>query len=166
MLKGSLRVEGVSEDGASSRAPCLTRSPAKKDSGVVKRLSELGASCVVKTQMNELAYGLSGENPHSGDCPHSTIPSALSGGSSSGYAYMVVAGVLPLGIGTDTGGSVRVTAAWCGIYGIRWPRGYMTESMVPLASSFDTLGWFTKSGEDIARMLRAWFSAIGEVKWR
>lgn len=156
-LKEAFELKGYPTT-ASSRAPCLTRSPAKKDSDVVKRLTELGASCVVKTQMNELAYGLSGENPHYGDCPHPTIPGALSGGSSSGSAHMVGAGFLPLGIGTDTGGSVRVPAAWCGIYGIRWVPGYMTEGMMPLASSFDTLGWFTQNGEDMAKVLRAWFS--------
>lgn len=148
---------------ASSRLPNLTRVGAKKDSAIVERLSELGASCVAKTQMNELAYGLSGENPHFGDCPHPTIPAAMSGGSSSGSAYLVGAGDLPLAIGTDTGGSIRVPAAWCGIYGVRWMPDYYTEGVMPLASSFDTVGWFTRSADDMCAMIRAWFDHSPKV---
>lgn len=141
----------------SSLTPCLSRSPIRKNSAVVERLAELGAVCVAKTQMNELAYGLSGENPHFGDCPHPTIPSALSGGSSSGSAYLVGSGTLPLAVGTDTGGSIRVPAAWCGIFGVRWTPGYMTEGMMPLAESFDTVGWFTKDAGSMQETIQAWF---------
>ena len=131
---------------------------ATEDSQIVARMKELGATCVAKTQMNEFAYGLSGENPHFGHCQHPVLKNCLSGGSSSGSAHMVGAGYLPLSIGTDTGGSVRLPAAWCGLYGIRWIPGYFLEGAFPLAPSYDTIGWFTTSSEDMVRTIKAWFS--------
>ena len=65
---------------------------ATEDSQIVARMKELGATCVAKTQMNEFAYGLSGENPHFGHCQHPVLKNCLSGGSSSGSAHMVGAG--------------------------------------------------------------------------
>ncbi|MGJ8640216.1 MAG: amidase [Opitutaceae bacterium] len=141
----------------SSVLPQLLKEPVADDSELVLRLRKLGAFCAAKTQMNEFAYGLSGENPHYGDCPHPTLENCLSGGSSSGSAHLVGAGYLPLAFGTDTGGSIRIPAAWCGIYGIRWTPGYQMEGAFPLAPSFDTMGWFTRSSEDMSFILRAWF---------
>ena len=142
---------------ASSRLPHYKNKSVTRDAAVVQRLRELGAVCVAKSQMNEFAYGLSGENPHFGDTPHPHLKDALSGGSSSGSAYLVAAGHLPLGVGTDTGGSIRLPAAWCGIYGVRWTPDYTCSGMLPLASTFDTIGWFTQTAEDMARSIRAWF---------
>lgn len=142
---------------------------ATKDSSIVARMKQLGARCVAKTQMNEFAYGLTGENPHFGNCRHPTLENHMSGGSSSGSAYLVGAGYLPLSFGTDTGGSIRLPAAWCGIYGIRWIPGYYLEGAFPLAPSFDTMGWFTSSSIDMVRTLEAWFnhnskSSLPELK--
>ena len=135
---------------------------ATQDSAIVTRMKELGACCVAKTQMNEFAYGLSGENPHFGDCHHPVLKNCLSGGSSSGSAHLVAAGYLPLSFGTDTGGSIRLPAAWCGLYGIRWAPGYFLEGAFPLAPSFDTVGWFTACSEDMVRTIKAWFSYATE----
>lgn len=142
---------------------------ATKDSSIVARMKQLGARCVAKTQMNEFAYGLTGENPHFGNCRHPVLENHMSGGSSSGSAYLVGAGYLPLSFGTDTGGSIRLPAAWCGIYGIRWIPGYYLEGAFPLAPSFDTMGWFTSSSIDMVRTLKAWFdhnskSSLPELK--
>ena len=134
------------------------RSAATRDSSVVSRMKKLGARCVAKTQMNEFAYGLTGENPHFGNCRHPVLENCLSGGSSSGSAHLVAGGYLPLSFGTDTGGSIRLPAAWCGIYGIRWIPGYYLEGAFPLAPSFDTMGWFTSSSSDMIRTLKAWFN--------
>jgi amidase/aspartyl-tRNA(Asn)/glutamyl-tRNA(Gln) amidotransferase subunit A len=142
---------------ASSILPNLLSSQPACDAQIVKRMQALGASCVAKTQMNEFAYGLSGENTHYGDCPHPKLTGCLSGGSSSGSAHAVAGGYLPLAFGTDTGGSIRLPSAWCGIYGIRWAPGYFTEGALPLAASFDTIGWFTRSAAEMATMIRAWF---------
>ncbi|HBO57610.1 MAG TPA: amidase [Opitutae bacterium] len=135
---------------------------ATQDSAIVRRMKELGASCVAKTQMNEFAYGLSGENPHFGNCQHPVLKNCLSGGSSSGSAHLVGAGYLPMSFGTDTGGSIRLPAAWCGLYGIRWAPGYFLEGAFPLAPSFDTMGWFTACSEDMVRTTKAWFSCATE----
>lgn len=131
---------------------------ATKNSAIIERMSQLGATCVAKTQMNEFAYGLTGENPHFGNCRHPLLKNCLSGGSSSGSAYLVAADYLPLSFGTDTGGSIRLPAAWCGVYGIRWAPGYFLKGAFPLAPSFDTMGWFCASGKDMTHTLRAWFN--------
>lgn len=108
---------------------------------LVKRLLEAGAVCVGKTHLNEFAYGLSGENPHYGDCPHPVDPTCLSGGSSSGSAYAVAKGWVPFAAGTDTGGSIRVPAAFCGVWGVRYIPWFLVEGCLPLAPSFDTVGF-------------------------
>ena len=102
----------------------------------------------------EFAWGLTGENAHFGDCEHPRFPGRTSGGSSSGSAEAVAAEIVPLAIGTDTGGSIRVPAAFCGIFGYRGVPGepWITDA-VQLAPSFDTAGWFTRSGADMMRQL-------------
>ena len=128
------------------------------DADIVTILAENGASCVAKTQMNEFAYGLSGENPHYGNCPHPFLENCLTGGSSSGSAHIVSAGYFPVAIGTDTGGSIRVPAAWCGIYGLRLAARQWSGGAYPLARSLDSVGWFTKSNTDMQYMIDALLS--------
>ena len=131
------------------------------DSAIVQRLAQLGAACAGKTHLVEFASGLTGENPHYGDCPHPQFPDRLSGGSSSGSAALVAAGVAPLSIGTDTGGSVRVPAAWCGLYGFRLtPGDELIRDAFPLAPSLDTAGWFTANAKD---MLTSWGALCGRA---
>jgi Asp-tRNA(Asn)/Glu-tRNA(Gln) amidotransferase A subunit family amidase len=127
---------------------------AESDAEIVSDFEALGASCCGKTQLNEFAYGLSGENPHYGNCHNPLDPSRLSGGSSSGSAWMVARGIVPLAMATDTGGSIRVPAAWCGIYGIRWQPGQWLGGCYPLAAEFDTAGWFTATARDMAISLQ------------
>jgi amidase/aspartyl-tRNA(Asn)/glutamyl-tRNA(Gln) amidotransferase subunit A len=126
------------------------------DSRIVQKLSALGAVCAGKTQLVEFASGLTGENPHYGDCPHPRFPDRLAGGSSSGSAALVGAGVVPLAIGTDTGGSVRVPAAWCGLHGFRLTPGheFITDAF-PLAPTLDAAGWFTAGAADMLVAIRA-----------
>lgn len=121
-----------------------------KDCRLVRQLGQLGATCVIKSHLVEFASGLTGENPHYGDCPHPFFPERLTGGSSSGSAALVAAGVVPFAIGTDTGGSVRVPAAWCGLHGFRLTPGnaYISDAF-PLAPSMDTVGWFTAFAGDL-----------------
>ncbi|MFZ5494860.1 MAG: amidase [Verrucomicrobiota bacterium] len=138
------------------------RSTPEQDSRIVRRLGELGAVCAGKTHLVEFASGLTGENPHYGDCPHPRFPDRLSGGSSSGSAALVAAGVAPLSIGTDTGGSVRVPAAWCGLHGFRLtPGDEFIRDAFPLAPTMDTVGWFTANAAD---MLTVWQAVL--PSWR
>ena len=132
-------------------------------SRIAQRLATAGAACAGKTHLVEFASGLTGENPHYGDCPHPRFPDRLSGGSSSGSAALVAAGVAPLAVGTDTGGSVRVPAAWCGLYGFRLtPGDELITDAFPLAPTLDTAGWFTANAAD---MLTTW-QALGSSRRR
>lgn len=124
----------------------------------IDRLQSLGAVCAGKTQLVEFAYGMTGENPHYGDCPHPHLPHALAGGSSSGSAWAVGRGLVPLALGTDTAGSIRVPAAFCGVYGIRLAPGFECGGVFPLAQSFDTVGWFTHNAQDMLSVCQAFFS--------
>jgi aspartyl-tRNA(Asn)/glutamyl-tRNA(Gln) amidotransferase subunit A len=129
------------------------------DSTLVSLLHAAGAICAGKTQLHEFAYGITGENPHYGDCEHPRFPGRTTGGSSSGSAAIVAAGIVPFAIGTDTGGSIRVPAAFCGLYGFRLtPGDRLIRDAFPLAPSFDTAGWFTANAADMAI---AWGTLVG-----
>ncbi|MBX3749500.1 MAG: amidase [Opitutaceae bacterium] len=120
------------------------------DSALVARLRELGAVLAGKSHLHEFAYGLTGENPHYGDCEHPRFPGRTTGGSSSGSAALVAAGVVPFALGTDTGCSVRLPAAFCGLFGLRLtPGDRWIRDVFPLAPSFDTAGWFTATAADL-----------------
>lgn len=121
------------------------------EAALSKALRSQGAVYAGKTHLNEFAYGLSGENPTYGNCPHPIFPTRLSGGSSSGSAWAVRSGIVPIAAGTDTGGSIRVPAAWCGLFGIRLtPAHWAATGCFPLAPTFDTPGWFTATSQDMA----------------
>ncbi len=127
------------------------RPAATQDSALVQKLSATGAVFAGRTHLQEFAYGITGENPHYGDCAHPRFPGHLTGGSSSGSAAVVAAGIVPLAIGTDTGGSVRLPAAFCGLFGFRLtPRDPFIADAFPLAPSYDTAGWFTATAGDMA----------------
>lgn len=138
---------------------------AREDAWLVDFFRRRGASIIGRSHMNEFAYGLDGLNAYSGDCPHPLDPRRIPGGSSSGSAWSVAAGITPFALGTDTGGSIRLPAAMCGIYGFR---GALTEESVrgafPLAPRFDTTGWFTASAEDMALVLTEYLGETGADK--
>jgi Asp-tRNA(Asn)/Glu-tRNA(Gln) amidotransferase A subunit family amidase len=119
---------------------------ARADSGVAARLRAQGAVITGKTNIHQLTYGITGENPDYGDCLQPGHAEWLTGGSSSGAAASVMEGSAMAAIGTDTGGSIRVPAALCGLCGYRasidlaYARGLWSGGM-HLAPSFDTLGW-------------------------
>ncbi len=127
-----------------------------RTSAAIVRAEQAGLVCAGKTHLHEFAYGITGENPHYGDCEHPRHPGRTSGGSSSGSAAAVAAGIVPFALGTDTGGSVRVPAAFCGIYGFRLaPRDAWIADAFSLAPSFDTAGWFAASAVDLKALLSA-----------
>src|SRR5437763_1617647 len=126
---------------------------ARHDSAVAKRLRAQGAVIVGKTHLHPLAYGITGENPDFGDCLQPADASLLTGGSTSGGAASVQEGSAVAAIGTDTGGSIRVPAALCGLAGYRasiglaWDRD-LWRGGIHLAQSFDTLGWIFRDLRD------------------
>jgi Asp-tRNA(Asn)/Glu-tRNA(Gln) amidotransferase A subunit family amidase len=117
---------------------------AKTDSAVVARLREAGAVIMGKTHLHQLAYGITGENTEYGNCVQPRDAALLTGGSSSGSAASVQEGSAMAAIGTDTGGSIRVPAALCGLAGYRATIGLggaqMWDGGMHLAVSFDTIG--------------------------
>jgi aspartyl-tRNA(Asn)/glutamyl-tRNA(Gln) amidotransferase subunit A len=126
---------------------------AREDSVVAKRLRTQGAIITGKTNLHPLAYGITGENPDFGDCLQPANDNLLTGGSTSGGAASVQEGSAVAAIGTDTGGSIRVPAALCGLAGYRasiglaWDRDLWVGG-VHLAQSFDTLGWIFRDLRD------------------
>lgn len=126
------------------------RPPHPGDCAVVRAVATAGAVLAGKTHLHEFAYGVTGENPHYGDCEHPRFPGRTTGGSSSGSAALVAAGIVPFALGTDTGGSVRLPAAFCGLFGYRLTPGdpFIRDAMA-LAPSYDTAGWFTTNATDM-----------------
>jgi amidase len=134
-----------------------THGPATSHAAVVQKLLDAGATLVGKTRTDELAYSLDGNNVHEGAPRNAAAPSRLTGGSSSGSASAVAAGEVDFAVGTDTAGSVRVPAAWCGLIGLRPTHGRVAaQGLQDLAPSFDTVGWFARSGtlmREVGRVL-------------
>jgi amidase len=119
----------------------------------VQALLDAGATLVGKTITDEVSLGILGENPFDGTPRNTAAPDRVPGGSSSGSAAAVAAGLADTAIGTDTGGSVRVPASFCGLYGIRPTHGRLDLSgMLPQAPSSDTAGWFARDAETFARV--------------
>lgn len=129
---------------------------------MVDLLSGLGAICTGKTQLVEFAYGMTGENPHYGDCPHPSIRGSLTGGSSSGSAWAVASALVPFALGTDTAGSIRVPSAFCGVFGLRLAPEVWDEGVFPLAPSYDTVGWLTRFPQDMHALCSALLPATGK----
>jgi amidase len=129
------------------------QSPAQCHAHAVERLLQSGATLCGKTVTDELAFSLEGENWHFGTPPNPRYPALLPGGSSSGSAAVVAAGLADFALGTDTGGSVRVPAAFCGIFGFRPTHGRISlEGVIPFAPSYDAIGWFARSAETLRRV--------------
>jgi amidase len=129
--------------GGGSPAWLAAQVPARQHSGVVRRVLEAGATVVGKTICDEFFYSTVGANAHYGTPVNPRAPGRIPGGSSSGSAAATAAGACDLAIGSDTGGSVRVPAALCGIYGIRTTHGrFDFTGAMAMAPSFDAGGWF------------------------
>lgn len=132
---------------------------AERDSAVAERLREAGCLITGKTHLHPLAYGITGQNAFFGDCLQPRDASLLTGGSSSGAAASVQEGSAIAAIGTDTGGSVRVPAALCGLVGFRASQGFsqswrrMWLGAHHLAPSFDTLGLLFQDTRDAAALV-------------
>jgi indoleacetamide hydrolase len=145
--------DNINTAGAITSAGCIglaNGSPAV-DAPVVTRLKQAGAIVLGKTNMHELAFGITSNNPHYGACGNPHAPARIPGGSSGGTAAAVAAGLVAVGLGTDTGGSCRIPAALCGCVGFRptlnrWP----ADGVVPIAATRDTPGPFSMNVADAA----------------
>ena len=127
--------------------PTWSRShgPAETDAWAVRTWLEAGGRLVGKAITDELAYSLNGENFHYGTPTNSNAPGRIPGGSSAGSASAVAGGLSDLALGTDTGGSVRVPASYCGVYGMRPGHDRLSlDGVMALAPSMDTCGWFAR----------------------
>ena len=130
-----------------------THGPATHTAPVVAALLAAGADMVGKTQTDELTYSLNGENPHYGTPINVNAPGRIPGGSSSGSAAAVAGGLVDFALGSDTGGSVRAPASFCGIYGMRPTHGRISlDGACALAPSFDAAGWFARDAGMLARV--------------
>jgi amidase len=131
--------------GAGHPGWLATHPPADTDADAVARLRAAGAQPVGKNHTDELAYSLAGTNAHYGTPGNPAAPGHLPGGSSSGTASAVAAGRADLGLGTDTAGSIRVPAAYMGLYGLRPSHERVSRAgIIPLAPSFDVPGLLSR----------------------
>ena len=132
--------------GAGSPDWLATHPAATATAPTVTALLAAGADLVAKTVCDELFYSVSGENAHYGTPRNVRALGRVPGGSSSGSAAAVAAGLCDFALGSDTGGSVRIPASFCGLYGLRPSHGRVSLfNAVAMAPSFDTGGWFTRS---------------------
>jgi len=134
-----------------------THDPATRTAPAVQQLLDAGARLVGKTHTEEMAWSLTGENAHYGTPVNIRAPGRVPGGSSSGSASAVAGGLVDFALGSDTGGSVRLPASYCGVLGMRPTHDRISlEGVCPLAPSFDTCGWFARDAgvfERVGRVL-------------
>ena len=140
------KVGGGVPDYLTAAASAATTAPA------LAALLAAGAAVTGIARTDEFAYSIAGVNPHYGTPPNAAVPGAIPGGSSSGPASAVALGQATIGLATDTAGSIRVPASYQGLWGLRTTHGAVpVDGVLPLAPSFDTVGWMTR---DLATLLR------------
>lgn len=148
-VKNLYDIEGlVTRAGATITA---ANAPAAEDAFVISRLEAAGAVCVGALNMDEFAYGFTGENIHDGPSLNPHDPRHMTGGSSGGSAAAVASGMVPFALGSDTNGSVRVPASLCGLFGLKPTYGRLSRRGVfPFVASLDHVGMFARSAGDLA----------------
>jgi amidase len=152
------RTGGGNPDWLASHPPASASAP------VVDALLGAGARLAGKTNMDELAFSLEGANAHYGTPVNPACPDRLPGGSSSGSAVAVAAGLVDFALGTDTGGSVRVPASFTGIFGFRPTHGRVsTVGVAPFAPSYDTIGWLARDPACLSRVGGVLLEGPGEA---
>jgi len=127
------------------------RPPAQQDSPLIERLEAAGAILVGALNMGEYAYDFTGENAHDGPSRNPHDVSRMSGGSSGGSGSAVAGGLVPLALGSDTNGSIRVPSSFCGIFGLKPTYGRLSRARsFPFVASLDHLGPFARCARDLA----------------
>jgi amidase len=146
-VKDVIDVAGVATGAGNPDWLALAPIP-RVHAAAVTRLLDAGATVFGKAITEEFAFSMRGVNMHYGIPRNPAAPGRVPGGSSSGSASAVALGITDLGLGTDTGGSIRVPASYCGVYGLRPTHGRVpTDGIIGLAPSFDTCGVLARSGE-------------------
>ncbi|GAA1340946.1 amidase family protein [Saccharothrix algeriensis] len=146
-VKDNVDVRGLATTAGS---PLLGDAPAAVDAGVVSALRDAGAVVVGKTNLHELAFGITSNNKAFGPVRNPVDPARSAGGSSGGSAVGVALGVVPFALGTDTGGSVTIPASFCGVVGFRPSTGrYPGDGVVNLSTSRDTVGVHARAVRDV-----------------
>ena len=141
--------------GAGNPTWLATHPVPDRDAPVLSALLDAGATLYGKTVTDELAYSVHGDNVHDGTPKNTAAQGRVPGGSSSGSSSAVAAGLVNAALGTDTGGSIRVPGAYCGLFGLRTTHGLIDRAgVVPLAPSFDTVGWLTRSPKALDQLAR------------
>jgi len=157
-LKDNIYTKGVRTTAGSK---ILKDFVPKEDAGVVTGLNGSGAIILGKTNLHEFAYGVTTNNPHFGATRNPWDLSRIPGGSSGGSAAAVAAGLCYGSIGTDTGGSIRIPAALCGIVGLKPNyRRVSTDGVVPLSKQLDHVGPLSRTAADAALLLRGMTSGL------
>lgn len=119
----------------------LPSAPAEQDAPLVRRMREFGCVVIGKANLHEWAFGVTSQNPHYGGVRNPRAPDRVPGGSSGGSAAAVAAGLCDWAVGSDTGGSIRIPASYCGVVGFKPTIGTVdTEGVVPLSRTLDTIG--------------------------
>ncbi len=147
MVKDLFAIEGRK---VSNGNPCFYRhaEPARETASAIRRLLDAGASCTGITICDEFFYSVLGTNVHYGSPRNVRAHGHVTGGSSCGSAAAVAAGLCDFALGSDTGGSVRVPASFCGLYGLRPTHGRIAlDGVTPMSPSFDTVGFFARDAE-------------------
>lgn len=151
-VKDMFDIEGMTTGGGNPDW-LATHSPAKATASSVQRCLDAGAHLTGIAIADELAFSPFGENAFYGTPLNSAAPDRVPGGSSSGSASATAGGLVDFALGTDTAGSVRIPASYCGIFGMRPTYGRIsTDGVMPLSPSFDTVGWFARDTEILARV--------------
>jgi aspartyl-tRNA(Asn)/glutamyl-tRNA(Gln) amidotransferase subunit A len=135
-----------------------------KSADAVELLEAAGYSVAGKANLHEFAYGVSSQNPHFGTVPNPRFPGRLAGGSSGGSAAAVAAGDVDLALGSDSGGSIRIPAAWCGVVGFKPTFDLVpTGGCFPLAPSYDHAGPIASTVAGCAELMRALAPELEQV---
>lgn len=145
-VKDNICVKGLP---VTAGTPGMEGCIATRDALIVRKLKSLGAVVAGKNNMHELSFGITSVNPHWGTVGNPAAPGHLAGGSSGGCAAAVAAGIVPMSVGTDTGGSARIPAAFCGITGFRPTSGrWSSAGIIPVSRTKDSPGLLTRTARD------------------
>jgi len=161
-VKDNIDIKGMITGGGNPLW-AQTHPAAEDHAPCIRTMLASGAMLAGKTHLDELAFSLMGINHHYGTPQNHKTPQRVPGGSSSGSASAVSAGRVCIALGTDTGGSVRLPASFCGIFGLRPTHGVIsTQGVIPLAPSYDTVGFFTDNLQDMASIVALYFDTKTE----
>src|SRR3954449_3941148 len=148
-VKNLFDIEGLATRAGSNINRDLA--PSRRDATLVERLEAAGAVLVGALNMGEYAYDFTGENVHDGPSRNPHDPTRMTGGSSGGSGSAVGGGLVPIALGSDTNGSIRVPSSFCGIFGLKPTYGRLSRARsFPFVASFDHLGPFGRSARDLA----------------